>query len=96
MSDTRAQAVYGSIRGTITDASGGVLPGVSVTITSNERNTADTVVTDANGVYVKERLLPGMYEVKADLQGFKQAVLPSIVVGVDAQANADFSLSPAK
>jgi hypothetical protein len=89
-----AQAVYGSVRGTISDASGGVLPGVNVTITSKDRNTSDTVVTDANGVYRKERLLPGVYEVKADLQGFKQAVLPSVVVGVDSQANADFSLAP--
>ena len=44
------------------------------------------------GDYVKERLLPGMYEVKTDLQGFKQAVCPNVVVGVDAQANVDFSL----
>ena len=69
------QAVYGSVRGTITDASGGVLPGVSVTITSKDRNTSDTVVTDVEGVYRKERLLPGVYEVKAELQGFKQAVV---------------------
>jgi Carboxypeptidase regulatory-like domain/TonB dependent receptor-like, beta-barrel len=89
-----AQAVYGSVRGTITDASGGVLPGVNVTITSKDRNTSDTVVTDSAGVYRKERLLPGVYEVKADLQGFKQAVLSNVVIGVDAQANADFSLSP--
>ena len=71
-----------------------MLPGVTVTITSKDRNTSDTVVTDANGVYRKERLLPGVYEVKADLQGFKQAILSNVVVGVDAQANADFSLSP--
>ena len=88
------QAVYGSIRGTITDSSGAVLPGVTVTITSKERNTSDTVVTDSDGVYRKERMLPGIYEVKADLQGFKQAILPSVIVNVDAQANADFSLSP--
>jgi outer membrane receptor protein involved in Fe transport len=90
--DAGAQAVYGSIRGTITDASGAVLPGVTVTITSVERNTSDTVVTDSNGVYRRERLLPGTYQVKAELQGFKEAVLPSVVVNVDAQANADFSL----
>ena len=69
-------------------------PGVSVTITSKERNTSDTVVTDSEGVYRKERLLPGVYEIKADLQGFKQAVVANVVVGVDAQANADFSLAP--
>ena len=89
-----AQAVYGSVRGTITDASGGVLPGVSVTITSKDRNTSDTVVTDSAGEYRKERLLPGVYEIKTDLQGFKQAIVSNVVVGVDAQANADFSLAP--
>ena len=90
----RAQAVYGSVRGAITDASGGLLPGVSVTITSRDRNTSDTVVTGSDGVYRKERLLPGVYEVKADLQGFKQAVVSDVVVSVDSQANVDFSLQP--
>jgi outer membrane receptor protein involved in Fe transport len=93
-SSASAQAVYGSIRGTISDSSGAVLPGVTVTITSTERNTSDVVVTDSTGVYRKERLLPGAYEVRADLQGFKQAVVNSVVVGVDAQSNVDFSLAP--
>ena len=89
-----AQAVYGSVRGTITDSSGAVLPGTSVTITSKERHTADTVVTDSDGVYTKERLLPGTYEITAELQGFKQAVVANVVVGVDSQAKVDFSLAP--
>ena len=89
-----AQAVYGSVRGTITDSSGGVLPGTSVTITSKDRHTADTVVTDSDGVYTKERLLPGTYEITAELQGFKQAVVANVVVGVDSQAKVDFSLAP--
>lgn len=88
------QAVYGSIRGTITDSSGAVLPGVTVTVTSKERNTADTIVTGSDGVYRKERLLPGTYEVRADLEGFKQAVVTNVVVGIDAQSNVDFSLAP--
>ena len=74
-----AQAVYGSIAGTVTDPSGGALPGVSVTITSVERKTTDTVVTNETGHYVKERLLPGTYEVKIELSGFKQSVYPNIV-----------------
>ena len=45
-------------------------------------------------MYRKERLLPGVYEIKTDLQGFKQAIVSNVVVGVDAQSNADFSLSP--
>ena len=81
-----AQAVYGSIAGTVVDPSGGALPGVSVTVTSVERKTTDTVVSNETGRYVKERLLPGTYEVKVELSGFKQAVYPNIQVNVDAQS----------
>src|SRR5215831_4217646 len=80
-----AQAVYGSIGGTVTDESGGVLPGVTVTITSTERNTVDTVVTNESGYFTKERMLPGNYQVKAELTGFKSAVVSSVVVSVDTQ-----------
>ena len=48
-SGAAAQAVYGSISGTVTDNSGGALPGVTVTITSVERKTVDTVVTNESG-----------------------------------------------
>ena len=87
-----AQAVYGSIAGTVVDQSGALLPGVSVTVTSVERKTTDTVVTNEAGRYVKERLLPGTYEVKIELSGFKQAVYPNIQVNVDAQATLDVKL----
>ena len=56
-----AQAVYGSISGTVTDSSGAVLPGVSVTVTSTERKTTDTVVTNESGFFLKDRLVPGTY-----------------------------------
>ena len=87
-----AQAVYGSIAGTVSDPSGGVLPGVTVTVTSLERKTLDTVVTNETGQYVKERLLPGRYEVKVELSGFKQIVYPDIQVGVDSQTRLDVRL----
>jgi hypothetical protein len=87
-----AQAVYGSIAGTVTDPSGGVLPGVTVTITSTDRKTVDSVVTNEAGQYVKERLLPGNYEVKVELAGFKQVVYPDIQVNVDTQSRLDAKL----
>ena len=91
-SPVAAQAVYGSIAGTVTDPTGAALPGVTVTITSVERKIADTVVTNADGLYVKERLLPGIYEVKAELQGFKSAVVSSARVSVDTQTKVDLKL----
>src|SRR3954454_18765341 len=75
-----AQAVYGSVSGIISDSTGAVVPGASVTVTSGERKTSDTVVTNESGLYVKERLLPGKYEVKAELPGFKTAIFPDINV----------------
>ena len=88
----RAQAVYGSISGIITDTTGAVVPGATVTITSAERRTADSVVTNESGLYVKERLLPGTYEVRAELPGFKAAVFPDINVSVDTQTKLNIRL----
>ena len=89
-----AQAVYGNISGVVKDASGAIVPGVTVTITSLERKTIDSVVTNESGRYLKERLLPGNYEVKAELSGFKTAVVPTVVVAVDTTVPIDFTLEP--
>ena len=88
----RAQAVYGSISGTVTDPNGAVVAGARVTITSVDRKTSDTVTANDSGLYVKERLLPGNYEVKVEAQGFKASVLPVVVVSIDAQTKADAAL----
>jgi Carboxypeptidase regulatory-like domain/TonB dependent receptor-like, beta-barrel len=87
-----AQAVYGSISGTITDPSGAALPGATVTITGLERHTTDTVVSQASGLYLKERLQPGTYEVKAEVSGFKAAVVSTVRVNVDSQSKVDLRL----
>jgi outer membrane receptor protein involved in Fe transport len=87
--NVKAQAVYGSISGTVTDSQGAVVAGATVTITSVDRKTSDTVTTNDSGVYVKERLLPGHYDVKIELSGFKQALLPAVVVNVDTQTKLD-------
>jgi outer membrane receptor protein involved in Fe transport len=87
-----AQAVYGSISGTVRDNTGAVLPGATVTVTSVDRQTSDVVVTNEQGFFVKDRLLPGVYEVQAELQGFTTAVVPEVTVGVDTQTPVSFTL----
>jgi hypothetical protein len=86
------QAVYGSIGGIVKDASGGVLPGATVTITSVDRKTVDSVVTNESGFYVRERLLPGIYEVKVEMPSFKGAVVREVRVNVDTQTPVNFDL----
>src|SRR5688500_16205846 len=87
-----AQAVYGSIAGNVTDPSDAALPGVTVTATSLERRTVHTAVTNSDGLFLIERLLPGTYEVKAELGGFKAAVVSRAQVSVDTQTKVDMGL----
>jgi hypothetical protein len=92
VSSAAAQAVYGSISGVVKDATGAIVPGATNTITSLERKTVDTTVSNESGFYVKDRLLPGTYEVKAEIAGFKTALLPRVNVSVDTQTPVDFTL----
>ena len=89
---TRAQAVYGSISGTVTDAAGAAIPNATVTITSVERQTTDNVNTNGDGLYVKDRLLPGTYTVKIEKQGFKAGVTNNVTVNVDTQTKVDLAI----
>jgi hypothetical protein len=90
--EAAAQAVYGSIFGTVKDSSGAVVPGATVTITSVERKTTDTVISNESGLYSRERLLPGNYEVRVEMTGFKAAMVPSVVVNVDTNTKVDLVL----
>src|SRR6202158_4303285 len=90
--EARAQAVYGSISGTVTDSQGALVPDATVTITSIERNTSDKVTTNDSGLYVKDRLLPGTYKVTIEKGGYKRGEISSVVVNVDTQAKTDVVL----
>lgn len=88
----RAQAVYGSVSGSVTDAQGAAVPDATVTIRSVERNTTDTVQTNQDGLYSKERLLPGEYEVRIEREGFKAYVVSPVRVNVDASTETNATL----
>src|SRR5688500_7699707 len=64
-----AQTLTGTIAGTVADAQGAVLPGVTVTITG--RTGSQSQPTDAEGVFRFLALSPGIYSVRAELQGFR-------------------------
>jgi outer membrane receptor protein involved in Fe transport len=90
----RAQAVYGGIAGTVTDSSGAAVPEARLTITSLERKTVDTAISNASGFYLKDRLLPGAYAVTAGRVGFKEAHVPSVMVYLDTQTQVVLVLHP--
>jgi hypothetical protein len=68
-----AQRQLGAIQGTIVDATGGVLPGVSVTATNKSTGEVRTTVTNEAGIYRLQSLDPGTYDVVAQLSGFGQS-----------------------
>ncbi len=79
-----AQEFRGSVRGTVTDSTGAVLPGVTVTVTNIETKIAQTAVTDGEGRYQLLYLNPGTYSVTAELSGFKKFALEQRVGVADA------------
>jgi Carboxypeptidase regulatory-like domain/TonB dependent receptor len=68
-----AQEARGTITGTVRDASGGVIPGATITITNVAMGTEVTVISNEVGFFQAPYLLPGTYQVSAELSGFKKA-----------------------
>src|SRR5215213_10292338 len=66
-----AQLDTGSIVGTVTDSSGGVLPGVTVTATEGRTGVLTAATTTEKGQYVFPALKIGQYSVAGELSGFR-------------------------
>jgi hypothetical protein len=75
-----AQAVTGSLAGSVVDATGAVLPGVTVTLISEENNAERTTTTDASGSFVFVALRAGRYTIKIEAAGFRPFVRTGGVV----------------
>jgi len=89
-----AQDTRGGIKGRVTDSSGGVLPGVTITVTNVETNVPAVVVTDSKGFYHVLHLNSGQYSVEARLEGFKPAVRKGLTVRLGDALNIDVKLEP--
>jgi Carboxypeptidase regulatory-like domain len=89
-----AQDFRGSIVGTAMDASGGVLPGVTVTIANTATGFTQQVVTDERGAYRALYLNPGTYSVTAELQGFKTLAHPENPVRVGEALVVNLVVAP--
>src|SRR5262245_4591332 len=88
----QSQAAGGTIEGTITDESGAVLPGASVTVRNPATGAVRDVHTDGAGRYSAPLLPVGTYEVTAALSGFATTRRPSLVLNIGAVLTVDLSL----
>jgi hypothetical protein len=87
-----AQDFRGAIAGRVSDQSGGVLPGVTVTVTNKETNVSNNTVTNETGTYSLLYLQPGTYTVSAELQGFKKMSRENVEVRLGDRLEIDFKL----
>ncbi|HJR57937.1 MAG TPA: carboxypeptidase regulatory-like domain-containing protein [Vicinamibacterales bacterium] len=89
-----AQRSTASLRGTITDATQSILPGVTVTVTNVETGLVRTTVSNESGVYFVPELPVGRYTVAAELAGFKAASRTNVLLRVADEFAVDFLLQP--
>ena len=91
-----AQAVNGTVVGTISDASGGLVAGAQVTPTDTGTGTSRTATTDANGYYAFPNSPPGTYQVKVQKEGFSSPQQGGVALLVNSTARIDLTLNPAR
>ncbi|MGH9844924.1 MAG: carboxypeptidase regulatory-like domain-containing protein, partial [Blastocatellia bacterium] len=92
LSSVKGQTIAGRISGTVTDASGSVIPGAQVTVTNVTTNLSRAVTTDERGSYVVTNLPVGAYSVSAERQGFKKAIRSGYNLVADGRLTVDFAL----
>ena len=90
-SPASAQAT-GAMTGIATDASGGVLPGVTIDVTNRDTSQVRTAVTGADGFFTIPLVNPGVYQVRATLPGFRTTVRDNITVVVNETVRGDVVL----
>lgn len=86
------QTVNASLSGTVTDASGALVPEVAVTATNTETGVATKTTSDASGHYTLPSLSPGTYNLTFGKEGFSSTVINGVTLQVDQQATLDATL----
>ncbi|MCS6874199.1 MAG: Plug and carboxypeptidase regulatory-like domain-containing protein [Pyrinomonadaceae bacterium] len=90
--EVASQGTTSRVTGVVTDTTGAVVPGATVTLTNEATGTSATTQTNASGVYVFDLVLPGTYTVTIERQGFKRFVSKNNQVFVNQPATINASL----
>src|SRR6202163_4567543 len=86
-----SQANFGRILGTVTDQTGAVLPGATVSVIDTQRGLARTLTTDGAGEYNAPTLIPGTYTVRVEAKGFKTLDRQNVVLEVGKEVRVDLT-----
>src|SRR6266446_2063496 len=89
-----SQGNFGRILGLVTDQSGGVISGATVTIIDKDRGVARTLTTDAAGEYSAPTLIPGNYTVRVEASGFQTLNRENVVLEVGKEVRVDLTPRP--
>ena len=89
-----SQANLGRILGAVTDQTGGVMAGATVTVLDVQRGISRTLSTDGAGEYNAPNLTPGTYTVRVESKGFKTAERSGILLEVGKDIRVDLTLQP--
>jgi Carboxypeptidase regulatory-like domain/TonB dependent receptor len=87
-----AQTSTASLTGSVRDASGAYIPGVTITVTDSDRNTSLSTLSNDAGSYVVPVLNPGAYTLTAELPGFKRYVREGVLLQVAQVSRIDVTL----
>ena len=90
--DFATAQTFGQITGIVTDSSGGVLVGSSITVTNTQTGASVTQQANASGVYVFANVQPGTYTVKVEMDGFSSAVRNRLELQTQQTIRLDFRL----
>jgi hypothetical protein len=92
----RAQVLYGSLTGNVSDASNAAIPGAKIEATNVGTGIATQAVTDTRGVYLINELLPGVYRVTISAQGFATVVQENVGVEANTTRRVDVQMQVAR
>jgi Carboxypeptidase regulatory-like domain/TonB dependent receptor len=82
----------GQVTGLVTDPSGSIVVGATVTVTNSQTNVGRTTTTNSAGDYTFPALQPGVYNVRAEMPGFEGEVREGVELQVEQTARIDFHL----
>src|SRR5262245_16839015 len=92
LSFTFAQTSNATLGGTVSDATGALIPGVMITATNTATGIVTTLISNEAGAYQFASLQTGVYKVSAELSGFQTQTYSNVALGISQQVRLNFTL----